>query len=821
MSELLATPNIPRVDCDGAADGATADDPFSAALLEGRDVRPIMFLSSRSLMAHQVDAVRWMLERERRCTADGTRGGVLADETGVGKCAEIIALICYDIQIYRRSSEKAERQQTLVVAPNTLVSVWVGEFRKFCKRRAFGGISVGVCTQKSGYVLPDTDVVVTSYNAVTHSMRAAQVWGKPKLPPPSHSDSTPAATGAAERRLAHRKTKSRRPDEISVAERLTWPVTFVDALMLLRHTDAGDALARDILERYDVCGVLRRDARTGLLVPTRPIFNTHGPSTPPGNTARATSAARRGARLARQSLHGRPWLRIVLDEVHCTRTETTQAARACHMLYSEDRTGVDDETRAGRRWGVSATLVGNSSKDVMSTLAFLRHRLATSETMRKTPCDAVLDGVLRTYSMRRTHADVQLAKTAAAPRSPPPQPLQAQPQPAAPAAKTVDIDYILLDFEHEGERAAYRSMLSELRLSYEAQQQRANSLPGARKRARRLARAAAQSNAPEASAAASKATAEIGEATAAAKRDTQAVLAAICYLRQLCVATCLPTGTDERGYKRNCSWLANKWSSTDSTKIRAVMRYLRECVAPDEKLVVFARWRGAVKLLRRRLTAEGVGVLLLTGDMKPAKRRSAVHAFQTLETARVIIVSPDVGGMGVTLVRANHAILMDPWWNPHAENQCAGRVNRIGQTRNVHVRFLLVRDTIDIYIAQIAAAKIGAAARLGQRTDVDRPELPRSARMLTTAHSATLGAHHEKRSMLRMLREMFAREDNLAVTLRAAIAPSPPCLVAPPRPEPPVQPEEPRAESTTRQRIRRRAGSAAGQRAAKRARGLA
>ncbi|WP_244472172.1 helicase-related protein [Prosthecomicrobium hirschii] len=46
---------------------------------------------------------------------------------------------------------------------------------------------------------------------------------------------------------------------------------------------------------------------------------------------------------------------------------------------------------------------------------------------------------------------------------------------------------------------------------------------------------------------------------------------------------------------------------------------------------------------------------------------------------------PRAGGVGLTLTRANHAIHLSRWWNPAVEDQCTGRVHRIGQTRPITV----------------------------------------------------------------------------------------------------------------------------------------
>jgi SNF2 family DNA or RNA helicase len=54
-----------------------------------------------------------------------------------------------------------------------------------------------------------------------------------------------------------------------------------------------------------------------------------------------------------------------------------------------------------------------------------------------------------------------------------------------------------------------------------------------------------------------------------------------------------------------------------------------------------------------------------------------------------MILSARAGGVGLTLMRANHVIHLSRWWNPAVEDQCTGRVLRIGQERPVTVHIPL------------------------------------------------------------------------------------------------------------------------------------
>src|SRR5208283_1606812 len=69
-----------------------------------------------------------------------------------------------------------------------------------------------------------------------------------------------------------------------------------------------------------------------------------------------------------------------------------------------------------------------------------------------------------------------------------------------------------------------------------------------------------------------------------------------------------------------------------------------------------------------------------------------IQRFCDSDGFNVLIVSPDVAGVGLTIVEANHVIHYGRWWNPAKEMQATDRVYRIGQNRDVHVYYPIARD---------------------------------------------------------------------------------------------------------------------------------
>jgi SNF2 family DNA or RNA helicase len=73
-------------------------------------------------------------------------------------------------------------------------------------------------------------------------------------------------------------------------------------------------------------------------------------------------------------------------------------------------------------------------------------------------------------------------------------------------------------------------------------------------------------------------------------------------------------------------------------------------------------------------------------------------------------MSLKAGGVGLNLTAADHVFLVDPWWNPAAEDQAADRAHRIGQDKPVFVHRLVARDTVEEKILALQERKRATAA---------------------------------------------------------------------------------------------------------------
>ncbi|KAJ1630699.1 P-loop containing nucleoside triphosphate hydrolase protein, partial [Pavlovales sp. CCMP2436] len=87
------------------------------------------------------------------------------------------------------------------------------------------------------------------------------------------------------------------------------------------------------------------------------------------------------------------------------------------------------------------------------------------------------------------------------------------------------------------------------------------------------------------------------------------------------------------------------------------------------------------------------------------KREEAIRSFSTDDSVRVFLISLQAGGVGLNLVAADTVFLLDPWWNPAVEEQAIDRVHRIGQTRAVTVKRVVMRESVEQRILQLQERK--------------------------------------------------------------------------------------------------------------------
>ena len=135
-------------------------------------------------------------------------------------------------------------------------------------------------------------------------------------------------------------------------------------------------------------------------------------------------------------------------------------------------------------------------------------------------------------------------------------------------------------------------------------------------------------------------------------------------------------------------------------KVHEFEQLATELVAGRHKALVFSQFTDFLKLLAERLRSIGLSYQYLDGSTPAAERGKRVEAFQRGE-GDLFLISLKAGGFGLNLTAADYVIIVDPWWNPAAEDQALGRAHRIGQVRPVTVYRLVTAGSIEERIVSL------------------------------------------------------------------------------------------------------------------------
>mmetsp|Transcript_8712 Transcript_8712/g.38786 ORF Transcript_8712/g.38786 Transcript_8712/m.38786 type:complete len:111 (-) Transcript_8712:2672-3004(-) len=103
----------------------------------------------------------------------------------------------------------------------------------------------------------------------------------------------------------------------------------------------------------------------------------------------------------------------------------------------------------------------------------------------------------------------------------------------------------------------------------------------------------------------------------------------------------------------------------------------------SSKAIIFSQFVSMLDIIEHRLKLAGLSCVKLVGSQTFNKRNQQINAFMHDPDVPIFLISLKAGGLALNLTVASHVFLMDPWWNPAAEQQAMDRIHRIGQYKYV------------------------------------------------------------------------------------------------------------------------------------------
>ncbi|PON62219.1 TNF receptor-associated factor [Trema orientale] len=166
-----------------------------------------------------------------------------------------------------------------------------------------------------------------------------------------------------------------------------------------------------------------------------------------------------------------------------------------------------------------------------------------------------------------------------------------------------------------------------------------------------------------------------------------------------------------------------------STKIEALREEIRFMIEKDgsAKGIVFSQFTSFLDLINYSLQKSGINCVQLNGSMSLAARDAAIKKFTEIPDCKIFLMSLKAGGVALNLTIASHVFLMDPWWNPAVERQAQDRIHRIGQFKPIRIVRFVIENTIEERILKLQEKKElvfegtvgGSSEALGKLTEAD------------------------------------------------------------------------------------------------------
>jgi SNF2 family DNA or RNA helicase len=131
----------------------------------------------------------------------------------------------------------------------------------------------------------------------------------------------------------------------------------------------------------------------------------------------------------------------------------------------------------------------------------------------------------------------------------------------------------------------------------------------------------------------------------------------------------------------------------DFNKVAKALEIIEGIKAAGEKAIVFTSLRGLYRTLEAAFKNRFIGYVGIDGvDTK--RRNDVVRRFEASD-ATVLLAGTGTLNRGVTVNGANHVLILNLEWSPETTLQAEDRCHRPGQTREVHVHYLLSSHTVD------------------------------------------------------------------------------------------------------------------------------
>jgi superfamily II DNA or RNA helicase len=142
-----------------------------------------------------------------------------------------------------------------------------------------------------------------------------------------------------------------------------------------------------------------------------------------------------------------------------------------------------------------------------------------------------------------------------------------------------------------------------------------------------------------------------------------------------------------------------------SGKFSSTLDLWQSVIDQNSKVLIFSSFEQHLLLYKSHFEAQKIPFAWISGSTAAPDRQREVERFQQQPEVQTFFITLKSGGTGLNLTAADYVFILDPWWNPQAEEQAIARAHRIGQQKPVHAIRLISQGSIEEKILQLQAEK--------------------------------------------------------------------------------------------------------------------
>ena len=141
------------------------------------------------------------------------------------------------------------------------------------------------------------------------------------------------------------------------------------------------------------------------------------------------------------------------------------------------------------------------------------------------------------------------------------------------------------------------------------------------------------------------------------------------------------------------------------SKIEKLVEVVKNIVAEDKeaKILIYTKHPTTLRYISEKLSLLNLKIVEYAGGLTREERGVIVKKFK--EEADVLI-STETGSEGLNFQFCNNLINYDLPWNPMAVEQRIGRLDRIGQKKDINVYSLATKDTMEEHVVDLIINKM-------------------------------------------------------------------------------------------------------------------